>query len=190
MFVQQLTVRTECEHVDPVLVPGDRGWSVVDSLANRLPASPPSLVPRPVLQRVLVALAEQVKPTQAPRRHSDIGVLSAAEVDGRQPRQDLPSHSTAVHLVSCTTQQTTGPPTTPLASETYSQRSAPTAVWGINCSVPHQVGYIELLRDDLARVEVPAGVHGGEESVDHVYAGRGDFLLQPGGMFGADGVVV
>jgi hypothetical protein len=48
----------------------------------------------------------------------------------------------------------------------------------------------ELLRDDLARVEIPTGVHGGEESVDHVHARSGDVLLQPRCMLGADGVVV
>ena len=48
----------------------------------------------------------------------------------------------------------------------------------------------ELLRDDLARVEIPTGVHGGEESVDHVHARSGDVLFQPRCMLGADGVVV
>ena len=47
-----------------------------------------------------------------------------------------------------------------------------------------------LFRDDLAWVEIPTGVHGGEESVDHVHARSGDVLLQPRGMLGADGVVV
>ena len=47
-----------------------------------------------------------------------------------------------------------------------------------------------LLRDDLARVEVPTGVHRCEQSVDHVYARSGDVLLQPRGMLGPDGVMV
>ena len=47
-----------------------------------------------------------------------------------------------------------------------------------------------LLQDDLAGVEVPAGIHGGEQPIDHVHARRRDVLLQPGGMLSADCVVV
>src|SRR5688500_8441078 len=47
-----------------------------------------------------------------------------------------------------------------------------------------------LLRVDIAWVEVPTRIHSGEQAVDHVDAGRRDVLLQPGGMFGADGVMM
>jgi hypothetical protein len=42
----------------------------------------------------------------------------------------------------------------------------------------------------LPGVEIPTGVHGGEQSVDRVDAWRRDVLLQPGRVLGADSVMV
>jgi hypothetical protein len=47
-----------------------------------------------------------------------------------------------------------------------------------------------LFRDDLAWVEIPTRINGGEEPVDHVHARSRNVLLQPRGMLGADAVVV
>src|SRR6187455_420839 len=38
-----------------------------------------------MLQGVVVALPEQIKPAQSPRRHGDIGMEFATEIDRRQP---------------------------------------------------------------------------------------------------------
>ena len=51
-------------------------------------------------------------------------------------------------------------------------------------------GFQWLLRDDLARVEVPAGIHGGEQPIDHVHAGSRNVLFQPCGMLSADCVMM
>ena len=57
-------------------------------------------------------------------------------------------------------------------------------------SVGRLTGFQWLLRDDLARVEVLAGIHGGEQPIDHVHAGSRNVLLQPCGMLSADCVMM
>jgi hypothetical protein len=62
-LVQQVPTGAKCDDVDAILGPGNRSWSVSDASADRLPASPTQSVPRSVLQRIVVALPEEVEPT-------------------------------------------------------------------------------------------------------------------------------
>jgi hypothetical protein len=87
-----MPIGAERQYVDPVFAPRDGRWCVSDAAADGFPASPGPSVPRSVLQSVAVALPEQIKPTQSPRRHGNVGVESATKIDWRQPGRAVVRH--------------------------------------------------------------------------------------------------